>query len=178
MAGIAVMLTAFTADFRISFTVDDFEEGPSNIVATAFSSNILLVPSTNLFVTGVGDHRLLSFTPIPNALGESDIRVEFRDTGYSIVLTETNSYLIKSETNVQTTTYQFTFKAPPEIQLMFLGDGWAFQGKAGKTYQVMTRDDMNTDWQEVFGINATNDQLVIFRGQEYLNKPIHVREIQ
>lgn len=274
IACFAVMLTAFTAEFRLSapFTVDDFEEGPSNIIATAYSSNIVLVPSTNLTITGTGSYRLLSVLPESGVTGESQIRVELKDLGYSIrrspemsvtpgilssniwtnnvLFSVTNKttagqakvdftwndvydklanapYLIHrsiiplnqnpydniadifrtigstfgnsfTDTNVfvgtnyyyfvtfavagpgidvQTTNYQFTLKVPPEVKLAFLGDGWGFEGKAGKTYRIMTKNDMNENWQKILDVNATTDQLFIFRGQEYLDKPVQVREI-
>jgi len=275
LACFAVTFFSVAADFRFysPFSVDDFEEGPSNVIASAISSNLELVPSTNLVVTGTGVNRLLTVTPKTGIYGETLITVQLRDTGRSILrssemqvtpgvnainvftnqfplistnrtfsgqarveffwqdtsLRRTNSpfFIHRSlvplsqnpdsparifktvgtttgtnftDTNViigtnyyyfitywvtdagydiQTNNYSFTLKVPPEVRLVFVGDGWGFEGKAGKTYQIMTKNNITNElhWEPIFDVNITSDQFYIFRGQEYLNKPIHVREL-
>lgn len=276
IACFAVMLTALTADFRLTspFSVDDFEEGPSNVIAAVYSSNLNLVPSTNLFVSGNGQFRLLSVTPRVNTYGESVINVELCDHGYSAIRSAemlttpgvlssnvftngfpfyvtnktltgqarveltwnepqytktTNSpFLIHRSTtplaqitgniatlyktigstfgtsftdtnvvvgtnyyylvtywgtgpgyDVQCTNYQFTLKVKPDVKLIFVGDGFGFEGKAGKTYRIMTKNNLTNDvnWQKILDVDVTSDHFFIFKGQEYLNKPIHVREL-
>jgi hypothetical protein len=67
----------------IPFTVDDPETGPSNVTATAYSSNGILLLQSGIAVTGSGANRVLQLTPAPEQAGASWITVVISDGDYS-----------------------------------------------------------------------------------------------
>ena len=63
----------------ISFTVGDVETAASDLVVTASSSNLSLVPDAGLALGGTGSNRNLTVTPAANQSGSATITVTVRD---------------------------------------------------------------------------------------------------
>lgn len=75
----ALNIFALDSTFTSPFRVDDFDEGSTNVVVSAQSSNTNVVSSVS--VVGSGAYRSLSFTPNLSVNGSSIITVDLADTG-------------------------------------------------------------------------------------------------
>ncbi len=78
------------ASTAINFTVADLETPTANLLVTATSTNLNLVPDGGLVLSGSGGNRILTITPRPNANGQTLIRVALSDGALSV----TNSFLL------------------------------------------------------------------------------------
>jgi hypothetical protein len=63
----------------IGFVVGDLETPASNLVVSATSSNIVLLPQVNLVLSGVASNRSITITPATNQFGTSLITVSVSD---------------------------------------------------------------------------------------------------
>ena len=75
------LMLASEFTLKSPFIVDDFEEGPSNLVVTAYSSNPILFPTNQISVSGNGLERNLSLSPQVGVYGEGIINIDVTDTG-------------------------------------------------------------------------------------------------
>ncbi len=67
----------------ISLTVKDNETPAGSLILTATSSNISLVPISNIVFTGSGANRMITITPLPNKNGKTTITVTVSDGSLS-----------------------------------------------------------------------------------------------
>jgi hypothetical protein len=63
----------------IPFTVEDAETPASNLVVTGSSTNIILIPNTNIIFGDPGSNRLVTINPITNTTGVSLITLVVSD---------------------------------------------------------------------------------------------------
>ena len=63
----------------IAFTVGDVETAASNLIVTASSSELSLVPATGIALGGSGTNRTITLTPATNQFGPTTITVTVRD---------------------------------------------------------------------------------------------------
>jgi VCBS repeat-containing protein len=68
-----------TATGAIAFTVGDIETPAADLIVTATSSNISLVPNGNLTLGGSGTNRTITLTPAANQRGASTITIRVND---------------------------------------------------------------------------------------------------
>ncbi len=75
----------------VFFNVGDVETPPSNLVMSASSSNLLLLPVSRIVLAGSGSNRFAILTPVADAYGSSQITLTVRDgtnsTSTSFLLT-------------------------------------------------------------------------------------------
>jgi hypothetical protein len=64
----------------VSVTVSDVDNLPGDLTVTAASSDLAVVASTGLAVTGTGTERTLTLRPLTNAVGTSTITLTVTDT--------------------------------------------------------------------------------------------------
>lgn len=80
-------------------------------------------------------------------------------------------------TSPTSTNVVFTLNVMPPIPLQFTGDGYAFQAYANKNYGIFYKNNIGEAlWKRMFGISADADHLFVFRGDQYKDKIIYVRE--
>jgi len=66
--------------YTTTFTISDADPGDVNqLVFNASSTNVNLVPAANIVVSGSGETRTLSITPVGNLSGEADITIVASD---------------------------------------------------------------------------------------------------
>ena len=83
-----------TATNSLSFTVDDIESAASSLTVTSSSSNTILVPSSNIVLSGSGASRSVIVTPADNESGSATITLTVSDgtltTNETFVVTVTS----------------------------------------------------------------------------------------
>src|ERR1044071_9377129 len=79
-----------------SFTISDLETPADSLILSASSSNINLVPNTNIVFSGTGNNRNLAITPLTNAFGTSTITVSVSD---GVLSTNTSFLLTMNQVN-------------------------------------------------------------------------------
>ncbi|HSU53204.1 MAG TPA: lysyl oxidase family protein, partial [Candidatus Dormibacteraeota bacterium] len=94
-----------TATPPLPFTISDLETPATSLVVTGASSNILLVPNSNIVFGSSGSNRTVTVTPATGQTGSSTITLTVVDTGG---LSATSSFLLTAtNTIVQTNTASF-----------------------------------------------------------------------
>ncbi len=78
----------------VSFTVQDAETQPSNLLVSAHSSNHDLLPDVNLVLGGEGSSRTLSLTSLPDQYGSTTVSVVLRESAAPEALSVTNTFLV------------------------------------------------------------------------------------
>lgn len=74
-----VSVTQDTSSAPIGFTVGDAETPASNLVVTATSNNLTLLPSAGLALGGSGASRTITLTPAPGQTGTANVTVTVSD---------------------------------------------------------------------------------------------------
>jgi len=75
----------------IAFSVSDPQSALNDLVVTATSSNLTLVPNSNITLGGTGGSRSISILPVANLSGTTTITVTVQDTGG---LTATDTFVL------------------------------------------------------------------------------------
>lgn len=129
----------------LPFTVSDPDTSADALLVSASSSNLILVPQSNLALGGSGGNRVLTITPARDQLGTATITVNVSD-------------------GVAVTSRSFTINVAPAGQIGSistqpgLGVVVLFSGTAGRTYVVQVSKDLLT-WANadsgVFGSAGT-----------------------
>lgn len=105
-----------------------------------------------------------------------DSTVELNKTYYYTI-----SWLEEWIDNLQftplSTNYSFIFATSPKVTILFSGDQFGFYGYNGKTYEILSRNISNNQWESVTNINFSSDQFYVIPN-EFSNKPITVRELE
>ena len=70
---------------RQNFTINEEATASTDFTFSITSTNSVLVPSTNVVVSGSGLSRTLTVTPLPNAFGETDITVQLTNLDGQVV---------------------------------------------------------------------------------------------
>ncbi len=71
--------TVNTPETAVPFTIGDAQTAASNLVLTALSANLTLVPSNNIVFGGTGANRTVTITPASNQLGTATITLIVSD---------------------------------------------------------------------------------------------------
>ncbi len=79
----------------ISFTIGDVETAASNLIVSATSSNLTLLPTDNIMFGGSGSNRTVTLTPVVGMVGASAVTVTVNDG-----------------TDISSTTFNFNVVAP------------------------------------------------------------------
>lgn len=74
-----------TATAEIPFTIGDIETAASNLVVSVTSSNLALLPGTNIFLTGAGADRTLVLLPAADQVGITTVTVIVSDGETNII---------------------------------------------------------------------------------------------
>ncbi len=67
------------------FEVGDVETAPDVLQVLVHSSDQILVPDANIFISGVGSNRMMRIVPAGNKTGVAQIAVELRDLDGAVV---------------------------------------------------------------------------------------------
>ncbi len=63
----------------VPFTIGDVETSALSLTLTATSANPAVLPTTNIFFSGAGANRTVTFVPLPNQFGTSQVTVAVSD---------------------------------------------------------------------------------------------------
>jgi len=81
----------------IAFTIGDAETPANLLTVAAAASNPLLLPATNIVLSGSGASRTVTLTPLPNQFGTSTVSISVSDTNFGF--TSTNFLLTVNPVN-------------------------------------------------------------------------------
>ena len=111
-------------NFGIDFTVNDAETAVGSLTVTATSSNVTVLPNTNLNLTGSGASRNLKITP--NAEGFTNITVSVNDgvaiSSFTVNYGSSNASINPSQTRFHTGTSDASTTQMIDNNLMIVGD--------------------------------------------------------
>ena len=200
------VITLTVTDNGVVSEHSDFLEANVGIVSTNTYTNSALKPTVivgsnsvllrwNMYTNSLGLNGLASGFPYkilrmpwgqtdqPNTIGwtyntnYTDNSVEIGKRYQYRISFVPSIYTNYFATTLMSTNIAFTLNVDPPIPLQFTGDGYAFQAYANKNYGIFYKNDINeVFWKRMFGISADADHLFLFRGDQYTDKIIYVRE--
>lgn len=71
----------------LAFTIGDPDRYPDNLILSVDSSNIALIPNSNIVISGTAMNRSMIVTPVPNQSGTATITLTVNDGQFSAVQT-------------------------------------------------------------------------------------------
>ncbi len=174
--------------FTLPFTVDDIESAEDNLIVTASSSNLTLIPGENLTLSGTGANRSVSLKPVSDMNGTTIIRLIVDDgqdatqDSFAVTITAVNDkpritsvdsvqvyedsllVYIPSGEDTEGDTLSWTYINYPDWLLVTSDtlSGKPVEGRLDTTFLVIAEDGNDTDTLTVFvDVIPVNDPPVI-----------------